>query len=124
MADQEQLSDKAKVKESARVNALWHDAIPVWLPICLSIIGSVAGGSWWLAQDHKGILDRLDSLESGQREVRQTQKELGTKLDRIGQNQQKVMFILHVPLEDLPDLYIFPPQTGKKRSDPFTLPQK
>jgi hypothetical protein len=44
MADQEQLSDKAKVKESARVNALWHDAIPICLTIASCMIGSML---WW-----------------------------------------------------------------------------
>jgi hypothetical protein len=123
MADQEQLSDKAKVKESARVNALWHDAIPMWLPICLTIASCMIGSTWYLANDRAKVLERLDGLEDGLKQVRDTQKTMGAKLDKIGQNQEKVMFILHVPLEDLPDVYIYPPQTGKKRSDPFTLPQ-
>jgi len=102
-----------------RFRTLWHDWVPVAL-VCGSVVSSIAGAAWWVASDRADIKHSIDELQSGQKELKDTQGAIVFKLDRLSANQEKVLFVLHIPNEPS-NYYTFPPQIGKHRSSPFTL---
>lgn len=42
-----------------KIKNFWHDQIPVWLPIAVSILGA----AFYVGQQQQSIVDRLTNLE-------------------------------------------------------------
>jgi hypothetical protein len=103
-----------------RFRTLWHDWVPV-IMVCCSIVASIAGGSAFIAKDHERIVNRLDVLEGGQKELKDGQTELkegqriqGFQLETLGLDQQKVLFKLNIPSVS-PDYHLYPEMGGRKQ---------
>ena len=43
-----------------KIKNFWHDQIPVWLPIALSILGA----AFYVGQQQQSVMDRLKTLET------------------------------------------------------------
>jgi hypothetical protein len=48
-----------------KIRSFWHDQIPAWVPIALTILGA----AFWLGQQQQSIADRLHSLEIQMQDV-------------------------------------------------------
>jgi len=42
-----------------KIREFWHDQIPMWVPIILTIVGT----AFWLGQQQQSIIDRLTNVE-------------------------------------------------------------
>ena len=42
-----------------KIKNFWHDQIPLWLPIAISILG----GAFYVGQLQQSVMDRLGNLE-------------------------------------------------------------
>ena len=100
----------------------WHDWMPGWLPICVTIVGAI----WWAAGDYYSITRDVLELKEGQA----TQQGI---LDAIRKDQLRLMFRLQVPFDDdgKPGYFVTPsqpahakPEPHSKRENPFLITDK
>ena len=105
-----------------RFRTLWHDWLPVAL-VCSSVVGSIAGGTFWFAHDRDKLEYRLEAIENAQKEMKDNQRDIVYKLDKISVNQQKVLQTLHIPAEPQ-SFYLYPPQMGKTNGARAKTPEE
>ena len=111
MAEQER-----RRQTDTKIRKFWHDWMPI-ITFCISALcafgGFVWGVSYWKAQLENTLSELKAGQEGMKNDLANVQKEhhvLMVKVDQQDVKMDKVMFRLHIPLDDAssPDFYTWP----------------
>jgi len=115
--------------DSKNRKALWHEWLPVIIPLCLSTLGGAFYTTWQVSASYDDIKNTLKEHGSQISDVQNVLAEHGKQINRMQLNQERVMTRLGISLYDPEPSDKWPQpsapaSTKKPLSNPFMPNQK